>query len=400
MRTHPSLLLGLLVAALPVGCGTKDASTDDTSDTSTTGTDSGDADTDTDSDTDADSDTDTDADTDADTDTDSDTDADTTLATLNGVITWNVDFDATAEAAGRTDCSYSRTYVGDEDRSTPWLCGTCDLLFHADITLDHGTPECYDQVSASDAPAQEWIGYADGQWYRSSSSALTARGPATYDGSTLAVTQIIDSETEFGDALTFDIEGELTVGEAAGDPLHGWGAPDAYECGWPKADPAAYTGDYVLAEGSTVPDALLADVCEQPVRLHDFAGSYFVVDISAMDCGPCQSAAGEEEAFVSDMESQGFDVHVVTMLAPSLSDTAGTPTTRQLQQWIDTFGVTSPVLADRIWGLSVAYPYFGDSFGYPTFIVVNPSLEVIGTQVGYGGWDEFATMIADDASGG
>ena len=97
------------------------------------------------------------------------------------------------------------------------------------------------------------------------------------------------------------------------------------------------------------------------------------------------------------MAAQGIEVMVVTMLAPSLSDVAGTPTTRELRDWIDTFGLHSPVLADRIWGLSVAYPYHGDDFGYPTFILVVPDLTVLSTSVGYGGWDSFATEILADA---
>lgn len=133
------------------------------------------------------------------------------------------------------------------------------------------------------------------------------------------------------------------------------------------------------------------------MRLHDFAGEYVIVDISAMDCGPCQSAAGSEEAFVEEMASAGIPVHVITLLAPSLSDTAGSPTQRQLQQWIDAFELSSPVLADRVWGLSVVGQPLGDNFGYPTFVVVSPELEVLEISTGFGSFDDMGATITADA---
>src|SRR5262245_2325406 len=39
--------------------------------------------------------------------------------TISGDITWQVAFDATAKAAGATDCSYTRHYEGVEDLSAP-----------------------------------------------------------------------------------------------------------------------------------------------------------------------------------------------------------------------------------------------------------------------------------------
>lgn len=379
------LLFALACADKPAPDDTGADDTADSGDTSESG-DSGDT-----------TDSDTSGDNGGDSGETGDTGAQGTRRTATGVVTWAVDFSAEAEAAGREDCSYARTYTGHEDLSLPWLCPACELLVHADVAMDRGEGDCYGEVSSAEPLDAEWLGYADGVWYRGGNSALTERGPSTVEGGTWTVTQDVEGETEFGDVVTYHISGTLTLGEEAGSPYGDWVAPETYACGWPKADPPPYEGDYVLEVGGTVPDALLADVCEEPVRLHDLAGRYLVVDISAMDCGPCQSAAQEEEAFVEDMAAQGIEVMVVTMLAPSLSDVAGTPTTRELRDWIDTFGLHSPVLADRIWGLSVAYPYHGDDFGYPTFILVAPDLTVLSTSVGYGGWDSFATEILADA---
>lgn len=322
----------------------------------------------------------------------------TTRGTLAGSITWEVDFDEVAEAGGATDCSYTRDYSGSEDLSAPWLCPACTLLFHADTALQEGDAACYAQVSTSDPTPSEWLGYADGLWYRAASSALTERGPASVEGDTLTVSQEVDSEASNGDALTFSIHGSLRLGEEAGDPLHGWGASETYACGWPKADPPPYSGDYTADVGDPLPDGLFPDVCEDRVRLHDFAGKYLVIDVSAMDCGPCRSAAADEHAFVTAMAAEGLAVEVLTLLAPSLSDTAGTATTEDLTWWIDTYGLDSPVLGDRVWGLSVARPAVGeDEFGYPTFLVVAPDLTVIGHQVGYSSFDKIADQIRGDA---
>jgi hypothetical protein len=332
-----------------------------------------------------------DRDTELETDVPVDTDVPTpTIATLSGDITWSVDFGATSEAAGHADCAYTRTYSGVEDRSAPWLCPDCDDLFRADIVLSGR--DCYDQVSSDDPAPTEWIGYHDGTWYRAAGSPLTARGAATRDASALTVGQRVESDVSGGD-WAFDIAGTLAIGETEGDAQHGFVPPASYACGWPKASPAAYTGDYLTTVGATVPDGVFTDICDEPVRLHDFAGDWFVVDISAMDCPPCQAAASDEEAFVADLGSSGIPVHVVTLMAPSLTDTAGTPTHEQLQQWIDRFELTSPVLADRVWGLSTTGIPLGEDFGYPTFIVVAPDLSVTSTSVGYSSWDDIAAEI-------
>lgn len=319
-------------------------------------------------------------------------------ATLAGDVTWTVDFGPDSEAAGLTDCSYTRTYTGAEDGSAPWLCPDCDAVFLADVELIDGLDDCYALIATTEPLATEYLGYGGGVWYRGAGSWLTERGPATVDGDTLTISQTVTPE-ELGVDYGFEIGGTLTLGTELGDPNRGFVAPDTYACGWPKADPPPYTGDYAAAVGAPLPDGVFADVCEEPVRLQDFAGAYVVVDISAMDCGPCQDAARAEEEFVASLEAAGIVVHVVTLLAPSLSDTAGTPTTAQLQDWIDRYGVTSPVLADRVWGLSVVGQQIPDDFGYPTFLVVAPDLQVVDLQVGFGDWSSIEEIIVADAGG-
>lgn len=324
--------------------------------------------------------------------------ADGLIDTVQGTITWAVDFDEDAEADGASDCGYTRTYTGQENRSAPWLCPGCELLFHADAELSDGQ-DCYDQVSSSAPAATEWLAHEDGLWYRASTSSMSERGASSFDGTTWTVEQVSDPTSSDAGTVVYDITGTLTVGETTGDVMQGMAAADSYACGWPKADPAAYDGDYRAAVGETLPDGLFPDVCEDTVRLHDFAGRYLIIDISAMDCGPCQSAAEDEPAFVAAMADEGLEVEIITLLAPSLSETAYTASTEEIQTWIDAFGLESPVLGDRMWGLMVIGDAAGEDFGYPAFAVVSPDLEVLDLHVGYGGFDDMAAIIRAHAGG-
>ena len=65
-------------------------------------------------------------------------------ATLEGDVTWAVDFGPDSEAAGMADCSYTRHYSGAEDRSAPWLCPECDTVFQLDVELTSGRTDCYE----------------------------------------------------------------------------------------------------------------------------------------------------------------------------------------------------------------------------------------------------------------
>ena len=352
--------------------------------------------TDPDSDADPDADPDTDPDTDPDSDPadpdadpDADLDSNTVLLTLQGEVTWTVDFDDPAE----TDCFYTRSYVGEEDRSAPWLCPACEAVYHLDVEIVAGRTDCFDRVSDREPTAQERHGFGDGVWYRSSTGAMIELGTATRDGDALTVAAMSTEPDRTGGPWSFTIGGTVMLGETVGDPIHGFRAPDTYACGWPKADPAPFTGDYTVVPGGTLPDGVFLDVCDEPVRLHDFAGSYLLIDVSATDCGPCQSAAAAEEGFVEELSAEGVDVWVVTLLVPSLSNTAASPTQRELTDWIEAFSLTSPVLADRLWGRSVVGGAMGEDFAYPAFVLVAPDLTVLMMDTGYVSFDPYRAAI-------
>ncbi|MFO0763192.1 MAG: redoxin family protein, partial [Byssovorax sp.] len=159
------------------------------------------------------------------------------------------------------------------------------------------------------------------------------------------------------------------------------------------------TGDYVLKKGATLPDGLFKDACGESVRLHDLKGKYLFVEMSARNCGPCQQMAKGEEQFIADMKAKNIDVEVVTLLCPALEDTLGETTTKMLAGWIKSYKLTSPVLADRGWGLAMFEPAIGtDNVGYPSWALVDPDLKVLDFASGYGGFAEIEAAIEADAA--
>ncbi len=328
----------------------------------------------------------------------------TTVVGLAGGATWNVDFDASAEAAGYVDCSYHRAYTDAvEVQDVPWLCPDCDVIVRANVTMDQGLGDCYASITNGGTPSPvEYLGWNGTTWNRASSDnfVLSAQGAVVLDGSSISWTNETPYTFDVGNLThnaTFHVDGEATLSDVTADPLRGLWVPDEYECGWPKADPAAWEGDYTLALGDTLPDGVFRDVCNDPVRLHDLFGTWLVIDVSAMDCGPCQSMAGAAPAAVAALALEGIDLRTVTFLAPSLSDTLPTASRQDLYDWTLAFDLDDPVLGDRGYGTWVvgasASDLFGEDFGYPTWVVVSPEGDVVGGNVGFGSWDDIAAMI-------
>lgn len=318
--------------------------------------------------------------------------------TMTGDATWQVTFDDVAKAAGATDCSYTRHYEAVEDRSARWLCPSCEIMFLADVTLTDGLDTCFSQVSTSTPAKQEWLGYGGGTWWRSPLGPTTDQGTATVDATSVVIAnQVPDLDAAVGGKMAFAVSGMYTLGEAEGDPMNGYVPPATYACGWPKADPPPYTGNYVLAKNAILPDGFFHDKCDEVVRIHDFKGSYLVVDMSALDCPPCQQMGKEEEAFLADMKSKGIDVQVITLMAPALDDIFGVTTKAKLTTWTTKYNLTSPVLNDRGWGIAEFEPAIGAAnIGYPSWAVVRPDLTVIDYQTGYGSWADMAAIIEAD----
>ena len=320
--------------------------------------------------------------------------------TMSGDVTWQVTFDEAAKAAGATDCSYTRHYEAVEDRSARWLCPTCEIMYRADVEVTAGLADCFSQISSLQPNKTEWLGYAGGVFWRGAGGPMSDQGTVTIEGTTATWANLVQ-DLQYGPeggTFAFDVGGQLAIGDEEGDPWNGWAPPETYACGWPKANPPEYTEDYKLSKGGTLPDGLFKDKCGEVVRLHDFKGAYLVVDMAAIDCPPCQAMASEEEKFVADMAAQGIEVHVVTLLAPSLSNVLGETSQAQLKSWSTKYKLASPVLGDRGWGLSIFEPAIGaDQIGYPSWAIVTPDLKVLDFTTGYGGFADIQAAILADA---
>jgi hypothetical protein len=259
---------------------------------------------------------------------------------------------------------------------------------------------CYAQLDADPYSRAEILGWDAEAWYRAFgvNYLLLEQGTAVVTSTSVTTSNATDwadlGEPGAGQ-YALQIDGTLERTQVPGDLLHGFDPPDSYACGWPKADLEPYTGNYGLHVGKLVPDGVFRDRCYEPVRLWDLTGTWLVIEISAMDCGPCQSAADGEAAFLADQAAAGIPTVAVTMLAPSLAAPNEEATVDDLDSWSSAFHLDdSPVLADRGWGLWLGVGALGDAFAYPTFIVVDPDRKVVATQVGFGSWDAIGAKIA------
>ncbi len=328
------------------------------------------------------------------------------LQSLTGSIVWELDFNEEAEALGFTDCSYQRDYSGNEEWSAPWLCDTCEKSFLVDVDLSIGLDDCYAQI-ATDPAEKERLGWsADGVFHRGTypNYKQTEQGTVSFDGDSFTTHNEKEIEMSEGGGFTFNINGSFELGEGGGDPLLGMEPPESYACGWPKADPPPFTGSYTLNVGEKLPDGVFKDHCDEPVRLHDFMGKYLFIDISATNCGPCKILAQTEAEFIESMNNNGIEVEVITLMAPSLSAILDPTPVEVLQDWVDTYSLHSPVFADRGWGYWLGKEALGEDFGYPTWLIVSPELEVLEISKGFGvneetsTWDGISEIISNHAA--
>lgn len=312
------------------------------------------------------------------------------VGTVSGELTWHAEF----PDGGR--CSYARTFEGVEDRSAPWLCPECDIVWRVERVGFSGE-DCYARLGVSDPAEVEWLGWGGGRLFRSPqiNARLFDSGAARLVDEALEVEHETEDETGAG-VVQLGITGRLHMGETRADPMHGYDPPRRYACGWDRADPPDYAGPWTVQRGEVVPDGWFFDRCGEPVRLHDLEGRYLIVDVAAADCPPCVEMARTEGQFVESMRDRGVEVEVVTLLAPTLGAVLDPTPQEILEAWSDTFGIEAPVLADRGWGLFVA-GLSVPTFGYPTSVVVGPDLRVLDVAVGFSDWKPFRERILDHA---
>jgi len=116
-------------------------------------------------------------------------------------------------------------------------------------------------------------------------------------------------------------------------------------------------------------DFRLLDKDDNPWKLSDHLGDIVLLDLSAMWCGPCKSAAATAQATQDDYASEGF--HYVTILIEdSQRDTMDAS---EATDWANNFGLTSaPVLQgsrDLLTSSGTVHGYPLSS--WPTFVFLD-----------------------------
>ncbi|MDP2312340.1 MAG: redoxin family protein [Pseudomonadota bacterium] len=333
-------------------------------------------------------------------------DAPRVAATLAGTITWQLQFDADAEAAGYVDCEYTRVYasqveVGDQG----YLCPECTLITTGTSVMTDGYEDCFLQISSADADRIEHLGLGDVDGathaFRSGSENVSLGDVGAIVGdSTFALAWEDESPLDDGGNMILSAAGELTVGASADVMLADvTGArTEPYACGWPQNSPGGPNPSWTVADGEIFPNVRLDDQCGDPVDLWDFRGHYLVVDSSSPDCGPCQAMAEGAEAFKARMEAECAPVELITLLNESLGAINKPAAPDVLQAWADQFGLSSPVLADKGAGYALFPEYLGIESGmsYPAVILVDPDGAVLYGSTGFGDWSELEDVLLAD----
>lgn len=133
------------------------------------------------------------------------------------------------------------------------------------------------------------------------------------------------------------------------DPLNGFDYP--YTGGWPIAacrnDPEP-SGNRV---GQVAESFSLMDQHGDPVRLHDFCDRKVIMASSAVWCIPCQEEALLLQRMYEEYADDGL--MVITLLG---EDTEfNTPSLAILQEWVSEFDLTTPVLQDTSFSVTLSY---------------------------------------------
>lgn len=341
---------------------------------------------------------------------------------ISGDITWTVDFDATSEAAGYRDCSYSRSYSGLEFLDQPYLCPSCMYLLRGDAVMYEGHADCYEPLFGGAETQQETWGIdwpssdgGIGAFYRAS----TANYPMTQSLATIPSVSMDSSmrlawssDYTLGDldlsgsgGLTLSAEGSATLTIDKEQLIVDYRVPRAepYACGWPLDNPGTLSSDHLMDYNAVLPRFWMEDNCGELVDAWDFYGRYLVVDSSQPDCYYCQLLADEADAGLAAMRAAGIEVEFVTLLGNGLSDPLSEPTSRNYSSWLSSFGDDEPVFKDRGYGYAVYAPFtesvYGEgSFGFPAIAVVRPDMTLIDAWPGYpsGGWADIQAMIESD----
>jgi hypothetical protein len=266
-------------------------------------------------------------------------------------ITGALSLEREALDPGDVNCRYTLEIDGVPDRSAPWLCPDCDQIFRSPLTFVDGSDSC-EWGDVDPGPdlffgwdAEETLYFAPGGYLE-----LAAYGTAVLSGDIAEIT--VDVVTNSGNWHSTG-SGSMDLNRGPDDVRDEWLPPESHRCGWETADSPEYAGDYSATVGEVIPDAVLRDQCDEPVRLHDLSRPLVVV-LSVIDdelsCAGCAALASNQAAFEAELAEQGSDVLVVSVMIPSPDEHHRTPEASPLATWAEAKGTSGVVLADRGFG--------------------------------------------------
>jgi thiol-disulfide isomerase/thioredoxin len=137
---------------------------------------------------------------------------------------------------------------------------------------------------------------------------------------------------------------------------------------WPAETPPGTVSGTGFDVGDTLPDACLSDQYGATVDLWQLYGRVWVLDVSTGWCAPCRQLAEEAPGIIEDYADEAFN-YVTVMPQNVVSEP---PTTEDVAEWADEYGITQPVLADvEGW----AYGITENSF--PTLLLIDRDLSIV-----------------------
>jgi len=170
-----------------------------------------------------------------------------------------------------------------------------------------------------------------------------------------------------------------------------------YACGWAHNDPGDLTG-FGPALGDTLADISLVDQCGEEVRVHDFAGRYTILFMTAEWCGSCLG----EAASLSDRGQAARDEHGIDLGYAIViwDDFMGEiPDADAGARYADAVGVSQeiPVLSDTREDVLTHTPYDGEDL--PGKCLLSPSMEILYCWIGHDNDEDAWQVAADHAAG-
>lgn len=155
-----------------------------------------------------------------------------------------------------------------------------------------------------------------------------------------------------------------------------------YACGWEHNDPGDL-GPIGAAEGQTVENLRLIDQCGEKVDLHDFAGGYRILFMTAQWCTACLEEAIElPDRTTTYRDDLGVDFsYVIAIFQDMMGEN---PADEVAAEYADVIGVDKeiPVLADKVRGVVDHTPYEGVDL--PGKCLLSPEMELLDCWTGHG----------------